>query len=137
MRVLKTGDGLAAGVMRALDRISPAFRWAVMGRALSLAGLLALCGCGITGGVSANLRSVDPAEKIPGIKQAAARNDRTALPELVATLESSDPAERMFAIEALQRMTKQTLGYRYYDSADARAPSVQLWKEWLATQPRR
>jgi hypothetical protein len=98
---------------------------------------LAAGGCGVFGGVSPNLRSVDPAEKIPGMKLAAEKNDRTALPALVAALDSNDPAERLFAIEALQRMTQQTFGYRYYDDDEERAPAVARWKQWLATQPTR
>ena len=73
----------------------------------------------------------DPSVKIPAYKKAVREKDRDAVRQLVADLESDDPAVRLYAINALHRMTGQTLGYRYYDGDEQRRASVGQWKRWL------
>ncbi len=46
-------------------------------------------------------------------------------------LESDDPAERMLAIRALERITDQTLGYHHEDPEWKRVESVNRWEHWL------
>jgi len=72
---------------------------------------------------------------IPAVKVAAASNDHTAIPRLVEDLNDSDSAIRFAAIQALEKMTGQTLGYRYYDDEPARRPAVQRWWQWLKDHP--
>jgi hypothetical protein len=88
-------------------------------------------GCTGTGPV-VGLKSDEVAGRIQAMKLAVERRDKAAVPDLVVALESEDPAERLFAIEALERITGQNLGYHYYDSDAGRAAAVKRWKERLA-----
>ena len=76
----------------------------------------------------------DPSVKIPAYKKAVRERDRDAAPQLVADLESDDPAVRLFAIEALERVTGETFGYRYFDDDQDRRESVAKWQTWLKTR---
>lgn len=94
-------------------------------------GMSAGCGGGGMGeGVS--LLSRDPARKIPAIKSAVDERDlaRSATP-LVKALESSDPAERFYAIEGLKRLTGETYDYVYYEDEASRKTATLRWKQWL------
>ena len=73
----------------------------------------------------------DPSVKIPAYKKAVRERDDDAAPQLVADLESDDPAVRLFAIEALERVTGETFGYRYFDDEEDRRASVAKWQAWL------
>ena len=64
--------------------------------------------------------------------QGDASKDRAAARQFVADLESDDPAVRFYAISALEHMTGQRFGYRYYDDEEQRRPAVDRWKQWLA-----
>jgi hypothetical protein len=76
----------------------------------------------------------DPSVKIPAIKNAVRKRDRAAARQLVADLDSDDPAVRFYAINGLQRMTGERFGYDYYADEEQRQPAVQRWREWLAAQ---
>jgi HEAT repeat protein len=102
--------------------------WIIMMAAGMLAG-----GCFAPDPIS--ITSDSPASAIPAIKQAADRNDRTAIPRLIEDLNDPDSAIRFAAIQALEKMTGQTLGYRYYDDEVQRRPAVQRWRQWLKDQP--
>lgn len=78
-----------------------------------------------------NVFSDDTGEAITGMKRAARERDLSVAPELIKDLDSDDPAIRFYAIEALQRMTQQDLGYEYFQDEDARKPAVERWKKWL------
>jgi hypothetical protein len=101
------------------------------GRWLLVAGLAAAAGC-VSEGPKVGLKSDDVAGRIIAMKQAAQRRDKKAVPALVDALSSDDPAERFYAISALQRISGQTFGYHYFDPESVRAQSVQSWKQWLA-----
>ena len=73
----------------------------------------------------------DPSVKIPAYKKAVRERDDDAAPQLVADLESDDPAVRLFAIEALERVTGETFGYRYFDDEEDRQAPVAKWQAWL------
>src|SRR5690606_26469302 len=77
----------------------------------------------------------DPRYSIPQLKKAAARSDPEALAMLVEALESHDAAVRLFAIEALERRTGHTLGFRYFDDDQRRRQAVALWREHLGGEP--
>ena len=90
--------------------------------------LCPLCGC--FPHETRRIGAVDPQASIPAIQNAAHQKDYKAVPELVAQLESDDAAVRFYAIEALQRITGQTLGYHYYDDLDRRKRSILRWRHW-------
>jgi HEAT repeat protein len=95
--------------------------------------LTASAGCG--GGASSvadKLQAEHPSERVSGCISAAERGDMSALPLLVERLEDRDADVRFFAIGALRRLTRQTLGYRYFDDARRRAGAVHRWRQWLA-----
>jgi hypothetical protein len=77
------------------------------------------------------MSSDNPDSSIPAIKEAADKNDRSALPKLVEDLNDNDPAVRFAAISALEKMTGQTLDYHYYDDYPTRAPALARWQKWL------
>lgn len=103
------------------------------------AGLLlaALCGTAISciGRDAPSIDSQDPDRLIPAIKAGVMSNNQQIIPKLVNDLESDDSAIRFYAIDGLQRLTGQDLGYVFFDDADDRKPAVQRWKEWLAEHP--
>src|SRR5439155_5560095 len=72
--------------------------------------------------------------KIPAFKRAVAQKDTSAEAEMVRELDDDDPAVRLYAIQGLQRLTGQDMGYRYYDDKEARQPAVAKWKKWLSEQ---
>lgn len=93
-------------------------------------GMLLLSGCsGYTG--PRGLASDDASQLVPAIKQAAERNDTNSIPILIQKLNHEDPAVRFYAIEALKRLTGQTLGYRYFDDDDDRKAAIARWEQWL------
>lgn len=109
-------------------------------RAVMLVGVLALAVIGCTPKQSpakADLRATDTAGRVPALVDAADRNDDHTLGELVHALTDDDPAVRLFAIQALNQRTGQTLGYRYYDPPDRRSAAVARWQNWLDTQGQR
>jgi hypothetical protein len=73
----------------------------------------------------------DPSVKIPAYKKAVRTKDRAAAKQLVADLDSDDPAVRFYAIGALERMTGERFGYRYYDADQDRRTAVAKWNQWL------
>jgi hypothetical protein len=76
----------------------------------------------------------DPSVKIPAMKVAVERGDRSVVPQLVADLSSDDPAVRFYAIESLEKLTGQTFGYAYFQDDEARRPAVEKWQDWLKGQ---
>jgi hypothetical protein len=102
--------------------------------ACAIAGCAAVAAC-LAGGCTAPrgplvVTDPDPSVKIPAIKNAVRKKDRGAVKQLVADLESDDPAVRFYAINGLQRITGQRLGYDYYADDDARRPAVRRWQDW-------
>jgi hypothetical protein len=77
----------------------------------------------------------DPAAKVPGMHKAVREKSLANAGQLVGDLSSEDPAVRLYAINALQRLTGQTFGYVYYASQEQREPAVGQWKKWLAERP--
>jgi HEAT repeat protein len=79
-----------------------------------------------------NFNSDNPAARLYAIRRAGAEKDRSALGHLVKALEREDPAVRLMAIEALQRITDTRLGYNPYAPPPARRKAVKRWEEALA-----
>ena len=110
-------------------------RWLMM---ISVLSLTAAAGAGChepTG--PRTVANPDPAVKVPAIKHAVAERDLGAAAAMVTDLESDDAAVRLFAIQGLRRLTGEAFGYDYYADPKHRAPAVERWKQWLASQQRR
>jgi hypothetical protein len=74
---------------------------------------------------------VDPVNNIPAIQKAAETRDTKSVPALVGQLNSDDPAVRLYAIQALQRITGKTFDYHFYDEVDERRPAIARWQAYL------
>jgi HEAT repeat protein len=74
--------------------------------------------------------SPEPAARIEAAVEAADRGDRGAIPDLIALLESDDPATRLVAIRSLERLTGETLGYDHAAGEYEREEAVERWVEW-------
>jgi len=102
-------------------------------------GLFSLLSIGLTAGCvpheTKQIGATDTLANIPAIQDAGREQDRSSIPALITQLDSDDSAVRFYAISSLQKLTNQTLGYRYYEDADTRRPAVTRWKNWLAAQP--
>ena len=76
----------------------------------------------------------DPSVKIPATARAVRRHDLSAVPQLIQDLQSDDAAVRLYAQHALEQLTGQDFGYRYYDADDARYAAVGRWQQWYGRQ---
>ena len=74
--------------------------------------------------------SPEPAARIEAAVQAAGAGDADAIPDLIALLDSDDPATRLVSINALHRLTGQTLGYVHAAPPEEREAAVVRWVEW-------
>lgn len=109
-------------------RTGPHRRLAATALRAACLGLL-LGGCGST--IRPDFESPEPAARNAAIVDAAARNDRSAVPQLVRMLESDDPATRSLAISALERLTGQTHGYEAWDTPLRREEAIARWRHEL------
>ncbi|HMN96659.1 MAG TPA: HEAT repeat domain-containing protein [Phycisphaerales bacterium] len=71
--------------------------------------------------------SADPGARLYAITDAARSHDRSALPWLVDSLWSEDPAVRFMAIETLRELTGTDCGYRLGDPPELRAAAIERW----------
>lgn len=100
--------------------------------------LLLAAGTGFLGGGCApavskgDFDAPDPASRAYAIERAARSGDRSRIPQLVEQLRSDDPLVRMMAIETLERLTGETMGYRHFDSVAARSAAVDRWSQAVA-----
>jgi HEAT repeat protein len=100
---------------------------------LSAAGAVLLCSCAGTGPtLYQRLQDEDAKVRIAAVIEAGQTKDRKALALLVERLDDSEKDVRLYAIIALERITGQTLGYRYYDPAEAREQAVARWRQYIA-----
>lgn len=97
------------------------FRWLIP------AFLLAACGPTIT----PDFDSPEPAARNAAIIKAVESHDTSAVPDLVRMLDSDDPATRLLAINALERITGQTLGYDDSAPERDRREAVERWQKWV------
>jgi len=77
----------------------------------------------MTGGFDAP----NPAAKMHATVEAARTGDRGAIGHIVELLDSDDPAVRLLAITALQRLTGQTNGYEHDAPAAEREEAILRW----------
>ena len=78
--------------------------------------------------------SPDPASKLYAIRQAGESGDAKHIPQLVEQLDSDDPAVRLFAISALERITGQRLGYNPYADESTRRSTIDNWVDAVKTK---
>lgn len=76
------------------------------------------------------LHSPDPAMRLEAVVEAAARHDQGAISALIPLLGSSDAAERLLAIDTLERLTGQRFGYDYAAPEYQRRLAIARWMEW-------
>jgi hypothetical protein len=91
-------------------------------------GLLVSCAPSATEG---GFDSANPAARLYAIEEAAEQHDQSAVPHLVEQLDADDPAVRFLAITALERLTDETFGYRYYDPPWARQATIDRWVRYV------
>jgi hypothetical protein len=91
-------------------------------------GVLVSCAPSATEG---GFDSANPAARLYAIEQAATEHDQSAVPHLVEQLDADDPAVRFLAITALERLTDETLGYRYYDPPWERQVAIDRWVNYV------
>ena len=91
---------------------------------------------------SGGFQAPDPASRIYAAVQVASDYGRTQVPPDRATLKnliemllSSDPAERLIAIDTLNLVTGVDLGYDPSAPLVERVAKVQRWKAWLEETP--
>lgn len=61
----------------------------------------------------------------------AEAGDTGAIHQLVNLLEDGDSGVRLYAQLALERLTKQSYGYRYFDDEVVRGEAIERWREAL------
>ncbi len=72
-----------------------------------------------------------PTKRLDAIARASEDTDSETLEKLVQKLGSTDPAERMLAIRALERREGTTLGYDHAAPAWERLEAIERWRERL------
>lgn len=98
--------------------------------AIMLASLGMLSACSGPPASEGGFDSPDPAAKLYAIVRAGESRDASATVDLIEQLDSDDPAVRMMAIAALERVTGQRLGYRPYDTLAERRMAIERWAAW-------
>lgn len=98
--------------------------------------LLLLAAAGLLGGCAppppaAQLSSFNARDRAAAAVALAERGEPQAVHQLIPLLEDSDAAVRMYAILALQRLTGETFGYRFYDDFAERQAAVSRWRDAL------
>lgn len=109
--------------------ITPAVLWAAM---LANAGFAGCRAAGREGDLYQRLQSDNPSVRITAIAQAGREKDAQSVPLLVDRLEDDDADVRLFAQQALDRITGQSFGYSYYAAPAERLAAVERWRAWLA-----
>lgn len=96
---------------------------------MTCAGLVGLVGAGCSS-PARGFASADPGARLDAAVEAAAREDRSSIPDLIKLLESDDPAARLVAINTLHRLTGTTNGYDYAAPEAERRAAVDRWVAW-------
>ncbi|HRP64162.1 MAG TPA: HEAT repeat domain-containing protein [Phycisphaerales bacterium] len=95
---------------------------------LGAAALSSLVGCGPPA-IEGRWDSGNPSARMYAIERTARSGDSSEARRLVEQLDSDDPAVRMMAIGALERLTGTTHGYRHYDPPLERRAAIERWQE--------
>ena len=86
-----------------------------------------LAGCRPPPAREGGFYSDNPASRLYAIRRAGEQRDAGAIRPLVELLDDDDPAVRMFAIQALDRITGTRLGYDAYAPLGDRREAVDRW----------
>jgi len=97
--------------------------------AASAAVLAWSSGCGPA--IRPDFNSPEPAARNMAIVRAGDARDAGATRDLVRMLASDDPATRLLAIEALDRVTGERLGYDASDPPERRREALDRWGAWV------
>ena len=73
----------------------------------------------------------DPSVRIGAVHEAGSSGDNKSLPYLVDRLSDSEADVRFYAIIALEKLTGQRRGYRYWAPVAEREKAVARWRRWL------
>lgn len=96
---------------------------------------LVLTGTGCSpSALDGGFESPNPAAQLYAIEDAARSGDREAIPDIVASLDSDDPAVRLVAIGALEALTGETLGYEADAPEFERDAAIERWVEYAARE---
>lgn len=106
---------------------------------LLLTGLLLLASlwlpaCAPPPASEGDFTSDNPASRLYAIHRAGTEGDRSALPGLVESLDHDDPAVRMMAAQALERITGTRMGYDPYAGAIERRKAADAWAQAIRDQ---
>jgi len=71
--------------------------------------------------------SPEPGSRLYAISRAGQARDATALPDLIESLQSDDPAIRMMTIIALEQITGTRMGYDPYARHGDRQAAADAW----------
>ncbi len=99
------------------------------GMLLAFAALAASCGPPLD---NQGFASPEPGALLYAIADTARDQDQQHIPDLVAALDSADPAVRMLSITTLNELTGTTNGYRHFDPPEQRQQGIDRWRAWLA-----
>jgi len=95
----------------------------------TMCGALALAACSAT--VPPSYSDPTPEARIGAIRQTVSEGRQQDIPHLVECLSSDDPAVRLAAADALQRLAGTTLGYRASAPPAERTAAIAAWKSWV------
>ena len=93
--------------------------------------LVVALGFGCTARQEPSLAANEPEGQVLGILEATRDADASAIPQLVALLDSDDPLVRMLSIRSLERLTGRTMGYRHDLPPTERSEAVGRWVRWV------
>lgn len=91
--------------------------------------MILLSGCGPT--IRPSFDSPEPAARNAAIVEAARKSDQSTVPDLVRMLDSDDPATRQLAIQTLEQLTGQRLGYDPTDTLTMREAAISRWRAYV------
>ena len=101
---------------------------------LASAGLVLVAGCQQS--IEQGLQSEDPVQRIEACIKAARCGDARVVPLLIERLEDSSADVRFYAIRAIEAITGDSHGYRFYaPPAERRAVVERLRRKWLKRVP--
>lgn len=69
------------------------------------------------------------ASRLYAIERSAREGNTSSIRHIIEQLESDDPAVRMMAIGALERLTGRTYGYDYGDPLLERRAAIRRWRD--------
>ncbi len=100
-------------------------------RSIFWVALLAAGGCSAP---RPSIQADDAAQRIPAMKIGVQQDDTSMIAPLIESLASDDPAVRLYANQALVRLSGQDFGYRAYDDDSSRQAAIERWQAWAAQQ---